>query len=275
MENRHEIVSGGDGSVTDRAEPPTTRIFFWQRQFGLRSTLGQKVFDVMAGAILPIVCVWCDPIVFTGAEPPGIGSPFSAYAVGGYLFIFLEILVLLLYLLLGRRLGVLRGFLGGMLAAGAVSACLLGLAILPLTVIGLFLLIGFLGLSPFLTSFVFGRNALRALHGGDRQGHPGVRWIVAILGAALALGAPLAAQREINQLVSHLSQAESGERPEQRATEIECARCVTRWVGIGSVDRLVDAYDQETDPAAKQRLADVYHEITGRDIESRLARLRD
>jgi hypothetical protein len=278
MESMHEMASGRDGSAPEQAcagvAPPAARLPFWQRQFGPQPTLGQKLFDLMAGVMLPMVCIWFDPIVFNGSER-GWGGMFSAYALGGYLFIFVEVLVLLLWLLLGRRLAVLSGFVGGMLSAGAFFACLLGIALLPLSLIGLMMFIGVLGLSPFVTSFVFLRNGIRALRNGDTPRRPRLRWIVAVLGAALVVGVPAAAQREVNHIVSRLTLSEGDERPEQRAIEIQCARWVVRCCGAGSVDALVDAYDREEDPDAKKRMADVYHEITGGNIESRLVSLRD
>src|SRR5262249_33944329 len=113
MENKLETAPDMD---CGEMSPSSARLPFWQRQFGPRPTLGQKLFDLMAGAMLPIVCIWLDPIVFT---PDGFGmdSPLSANVAGGHTFIFVEVFVLLLWLLLGQRLGPLNGFVGGMLMA--------------------------------------------------------------------------------------------------------------------------------------------------------------
>lgn len=263
-------------AVCRGASPVSARLPFWQRQFGSRPTLAQKLFDLAAGVMLPVLCIWLDPVVFTGSEP-GLGSPFSKYAVGGYTFIFVEVFVLLFWLLLDQRLGIGSGFVGGMLAAGAFFACLLGLAILPLTLLSLILMIpiGVLGLSPFVTSFVFLRNGIRALHGRDASRGARVRWIFAILGAAVAVGAPTVAQREVNRLVYRLAQVNGEESSAERVFEIERVQWVVRWFGPGTVDPLVDAYDREENRIVKRRIADTYLAITGDSIENRLAILRD
>jgi hypothetical protein len=51
--------------------------------------------------------------------------------------------------------------LGDVLLAGGIFSFLLGLALLPFSLMGLLILIGIFGFTPFITSFVFFRNARR------------------------------------------------------------------------------------------------------------------
>jgi hypothetical protein len=51
-------------------------------------------------------------------------------------------------------------------------------------------------------------------------------------------------------------------------------RVARHFAGVES-DRLALAYESETDPARKARLAAVYRELTGGDVERRLYILRD
>ncbi len=76
---------------------------------------------------------------------------------------------------------------GGILLGGAVVAALIGVTIFPLSLIGLFLLAGTLGFTPFLTSLVLARNAARALaRGNDDSPRPG-RWLRMGLGLLILL----------------------------------------------------------------------------------------
>ncbi len=47
------------------------------------------------------------------------------------------------------------------------------------------------------------------------------------------------------------------------------------WYRFAPRDSLVWSYAAERDTVRKQRLADAYKELTGEDVESRLARLED
>jgi hypothetical protein len=47
------------------------------------------------------------------------------------------------------------------------------------------------------------------------------------------------------------------------------------WRWFADVDRLVLAYEKETDPTRKQGMANAYTRITGEDAEARLTTLRD
>lgn len=273
---RQTLILRADPNTYPEVSPISPQLTLWQRQFGPHATRGQKFFDLLAGAVLPVLCIWLDPAVFTGAET-GLGGMFNEVAVFAYIFILVEIAVLLLSLLLAHRLGVLRGFLGGMLAVGAGFAGFLGLVLLPLSFLSLFLLvfIGGLGLSPLATSFVFLRNSIRALRRSDAAAGGAIHWFGALLGAVLAIGVPGATQWEANHLVGQLAQVSEEDESQVHTPEIECARWMVRWFGVQIVDPLVDAYDREENPAAKKRIATTYHTITGGDVDFQLTRLRD
>lgn len=129
---------------------------FWQRQFCSRRTQAQLWFDVVFGLGLPLACVWFDPVVFR--SPSGSkGVIFGAFALFGYGCFALGWIALLFWLGFDRASGVLAG----MLAGGAWFACVVGLRLLPLSLIALVVLIGAIGFTPFLTAFVFARNGWR------------------------------------------------------------------------------------------------------------------
>jgi hypothetical protein len=119
-------------------------------------TRRQKAYDVVAGIALPVLCLLADPGVFKG----------WAYRPVVYTFIATEIAVLAAWLLLQPRLRSSALFFAGPLAAGGGFALALGVALLPLSFFGLLLLVGFLGFTPFFTSFAYLRSGLRAFRRG-------------------------------------------------------------------------------------------------------------
>jgi hypothetical protein len=81
------------------AEPTQARTGFWRRQFAPSVTRPQIIFDVVFGAIGPILCFVFDPIVFRS----GIGGPplLVDYRNFVYLFSGLQITLLCFWLLTG------------------------------------------------------------------------------------------------------------------------------------------------------------------------------
>ena len=180
---------------------PQPRRGFIEPQFGARATRGQKIFDALVGIALPLVCLTLDPVVFRSV---GMGEPLlGGYRLFAYAVIGLEITLLALWLALGERVGEWGGMLGGAMLAGALFSLVVGILLLPYSVLGLIILIGAFGFSPFLTAFVYLRNGRRALQaaavrlGGTR------RTLALAFGAALALGAPAYAPRRVGHAVGH------------------------------------------------------------------------
>ena len=143
---------------------------FWSRQFDDSPTLAQTVFDVLFGIILPVACLVFDPIIFKSEIGSGGGMGLR-YAIGAYVCIGLQVLVLSLWLLIGTRLESGAAWFSGPLLAGGLIAVGLAILIFPLTLIGTIVFgIGLLGLIPFFTGFTFWRNGIRAIRRTERQG---------------------------------------------------------------------------------------------------------
>ena len=102
-----------------------------------KSLLWDCVFVVM----LPIVCFALDPIFSESHEP----SKFALYV--------LVVTLLALFWLSFVKHEAIRSLMNGSLLLGVVLAFLVGVFLLPMTVIGIFLIIGVLGLVPFATAF--------------------------------------------------------------------------------------------------------------------------
>jgi hypothetical protein len=235
---------------------------FWRRQFALPATSWQRYFDVMFGILAPIVCVVADPIVFRSG---GFGRPWIPYATGAYIFMALEILTLTVWLALPKKSPLLNVALAGPLFAGGLASIGLGIRMLPISLIGLIAVIGVLGFTPFLTGFVFLRNGLRAWR--SLQGVDGlvlrreIAFLFAFLTMSMAIAGEWAGHRSVVPLIA--------EPNSPRALQL------ARWLGTSRADDLYLAWEKETDPVRKDRLAKTFREVTGQDVETRQSVLRD
>ena len=259
-------------NIESAVEVKEERPRFWRRQFHPEATMTQTAFDALFGIVLPLLCFIFDPLVFRGGL---LGTPlmgplqFLAYTIA-----FIEIATLSIWLFARERVGAYSVAIGGFLYAGALISFLIGVVLLPLTLIGLIFIVGILGFTPFITAIVFWRNARRAvtLHSG---GANRARKLAAFaLGMIFVVGMPLMAHLKISrdardavQMIQHgdVAQAEDA---------IERLRLIG-YLTETNTDELVWTYSEERDEKRRERLARAYTRITGEDIEKRLMRLRD
>jgi hypothetical protein len=245
---------------------------FVSRHFEQSATRRQKIFDAAFGIILPVLCLYFDPIVFRGGI---MGAPLlGRYRLFAYAVVAVEIAALALWLAVGERIREWGGMLGGAMLAGALFSFVVGVVILPYSLFGLLLLIGVLGFSPFLCAFVYLRNAARALKASGTYLGAGRRAAALTLGAAVSIGAPAYAHLRIERAVKRaLPELTSGD--DSRAAAAARRLRFASWLGATDFDDLARSYEQETDAARKERLARAYRALTGRDVEERLRMLND
>lgn len=246
---------------------------FRRRQFADEATRAQTVFDVCVGIVLPVACLVLDPFVFRDGWA-GIGPLLGPLRLFAYALVALEIAALAAWLALRNRAGVWTGPLGGAMTAGALFSLLVGLLLLPFSVVGLMFLIGLLGFSPFLAALVYWRNGRRARRAAASFLTAGQRRWLPVAAGVLALALPALAQLEVSRLVAR-SAAELAGADAARAASAARTLRVVGWAAGDDLDQLVWAYSNETDAARKERLARAYCDLTGRDIEYRLMVLRD
>lgn len=238
------------------------RAGFWGRQFRASPTPGQFIFDIVFGILMPVLCFYFDPGIIRGQ----LLTPLRSVSIFVYGFSGLAIGVLTLWLVLGDRGPSWSAGFSGVLLAGAVLSFSIGIVILPMTLIGILIVIGLLGFVPFVTGFVYLRNSLRAIKcARTPAGRP--RVAVIALSAILATGLVGFAQREIHNTVEKsMATILSGDAGSVNAAVQRMKHL--HW--IIDADRLVRAYERETDAARKERLGNAYKEITGDEIETRL-----
>jgi hypothetical protein len=238
--------------------------FFWERQFAPRPTAGQIAFDSAFGIVLPLLCLYLDPIVFRASwGQPVLGD----YAIAGGGAIALGLLSLCAWLALRQAPALFAGLLTG----GAIFAALLGLVLFPLSLMGLSMLIGVLGFTPFATAFVFWRNAVRAYRQAS-AGSASRRYLLLAMGLGMSCVGPWAAQSYVNQELSRATAMVLSADPADAAHGVAILR---RYRFFANLDQMVIAYEGERDASRRERLAHSYRDITGEEIERRLQILRD
>lgn len=147
---------------TKQAEKTQKQIGFWRRQFQSEATLKQKIFDWVFGIVLPVLCVIADPIVFKGAFSHK-GALLGEYKPFAYLLSFVSIVLMMLFLLFGRKLKWFNAMLAGLFLVGSSVCLIVGVLLLPFSLLGLIFLVGALGFTPLFSAFVYARNAVRAV----------------------------------------------------------------------------------------------------------------
>jgi len=235
---------------------------FWARQFGASPTSSQIVFDFLFGILMPVSCFYFDPGIVGGAPR----APLGQAIIFIYGFSGLAIVTLFVWIAFGNRLRSLTPIFAGVLLASAFVSNAIGVIIFPLTLIGILFIVGVLGLVPFVTGFVYLRNALRAF----RQRGQVSRSLYAagvVFSGVLAIGLPGAAQwsvtKMVNQSIAEILDEKSG------SVDVPVAR-IKRVHLYVDTDPIVSEYEAESDPTRRERLSRAYKEITGEDIDHRL-----
>lgn len=158
---------------------------FRGRQFHLEPTARQQRCDWIFGVGLPLVCFAADPLVFADEN-----AILYKYKIFAYALSITSIMAMAAWLLWGQRLGELRPYLGGLFLAGSVISLIIGLILLPFSLIGMFFLVGFLGFTPLFSSFVYLRNGVRAINGAKLDSPTSEVYQAVILAALYSLIVP-------------------------------------------------------------------------------------
>jgi len=169
----------------------------WRRQFVTPATRAQRIFDALAGILLPAACLCADTIFFQGPH-----AVFREFRSKAYILSAFEMAILVLSWFSDGRPKLLAGLLWGPLAAGACFGSIVGVAILPWSIGGLVFFMGILGFSPFLCTFVYGRGAVRAYRSARLRLRPAAFLLSTVLGLQAAFLCPYLADRVAHRLAA-------------------------------------------------------------------------
>lgn len=249
----------------------TTSDSFCRRQVMPSTTRYQKIFDALFGVILPILCFIFDPIVFRDAFDDALFPEYQSYV---YMVSGAEIVLLLTWLVCGQKLRPHTRLIGGLLVAGALFSNLIGLIILPFSLMGLVLGIGIFGFIPFLTALVYWRNGRSAFQLAHVRFPSRTSWGAVGLGGVLILSVPAGISLTASQLVSQSMNTVIYANPQNADMAIDQIKYLELFAPP-DLDRFVSAYTAEDRPAHKEELKRRYLKLTGEDIDARLRRFAD
>src|SRR3954454_16294240 len=153
----------GEVTSNDRAGPAATTSANWPGSATCSSRLPfpddpmttedrtpfRPLLSTFLGIVAPLLCIAIQFTIFPELidDLPGL-SFLNTYPLLNYGIVALEILTLATWLSLGGRVGRGGGVIAGLLLAGSGFSGLLGVVLLPFSLIGLVALIGVLGLVP-------------------------------------------------------------------------------------------------------------------------------
>ena len=162
LENAAPRTSDQSG-FWERKEPITycENIGFWRQQFKPGITPRQRWYDWAFGVILPTICFIADPFVFKsfGGDHQGLLSHYSPFA---YTLSFVSIALMFIYLSWGHKYKAANAALSGLFAVGGLVSLVVGVVLLPFSLLGLLVIIGALGLTPLFTAAIYLRNSYRS-----------------------------------------------------------------------------------------------------------------
>jgi hypothetical protein len=228
---------------------------FWRRQFRLPPTGAQTAWDLLFGMVLPLACLAGDRILFGRVRHLFNGSIFGPARIFCYGFILTEVVLLGLWILLRRKLTRSAGYFSGPLLAGWFFSLLAGLYLFPFSIVGLVVVIGVLGFSPWFAGFAFFRNWRMARLLSGTPGGSGGRWLT-LAGILFAVTPAIALQARAEYLVRRLVEIPSSERRLAEALRFP----------LFPVEALIEAWRAEPDPVRKAALSNAHALLTGSPI---------
>ncbi|HYY42990.1 MAG TPA: hypothetical protein VE775_09680 [Pyrinomonadaceae bacterium] len=248
---------------------------FWRRQFADTETTAQLIFDATFGVVAPLLCLIFDPIVF---QRGFIGElPILAdYRLFAYAVIFIEITALLGWHVRVREARQAR-ILGGIMLAGGIFSLVVGVVILPLSLLGLlFYGIGLFGFTPLVTAIIYLRNGRRALRYARAQAPtPGRRVAPVLLSALLSIALPALAQWRVTHMTEQAMRALTAGDTAQAAMATNRLKYI-HWLALDEgYEQLLLAYRQNGDASQRARIAAAYMQLTGVEVEARARWLND
>lgn len=170
---------------------PATAPGFLERQFAQVPTIKQRKWDWAFGVVMPTLCIAADPIIFRSSLELGGSAWLGNFQTGAYALGILSTMGMVAWLIWGERLGAWQPLLAGLFFIASIAAFVTGVVMLPVSLLGLILVIGIFGFTPFFSSFIFLRNAVRTFQGASTSMRKDYIWYAAIVAALYAVVVPI------------------------------------------------------------------------------------
>ena len=245
------------------------KLGFWRRQFAPIPTKAQDTFDSIFAVVLPIACVVADPIVFKAVMPGLRGHAILAdYQLVAYLVTTFEIGLFLTWQTFRLRLRPYAPAFAGFFFAATFFSIAIGLALLPYSIVGLIVIMGALGFIPFLTAFVFLRNAIRAMRIQVTAASLQLRFALAVTSAVLVLALPIFINMTVENAVgSTVNSMIDGDETQAQLAALRLRKF--QFVPSKFTEQIAEAYLHEGNAVKRSTFNAVYRDITGEDLEVR------
>lgn len=243
-------------------EESVERKSFWKRQFQKESTKSQKIFDWIFGVILPVICFTFDPIVF---ESAGVGKSYLGnYKPFAYILSFISVMAMSSFLIWGKKLKWVNGLLAGLFITGSIISFSVGLFILPISLIGLIILIGALGFTPLFSSLVFLRNSIRAYYFAKTCFTRNVLIRSSILSLIFSFTIPLVINLETQKLISDMKTGDV-QTIRKNTKYLKFVAPITNFDSLLEDLRGVDNLDDK-----EKAISEAYEKLTGENFQRKL-----
>ena len=217
----------------------------------------RKIFDIAVGIVMPIFFIIVDPAVFRSSQITGISEPAYLGAFKALSYAAIGIASAALSRVIVRQK--LDPLVAGLLGASSLLAGGLGIALIPISILGTFFFgLGLLGFSPFLAAVVYARAAMFPSHDEPWNG----KLVLAGFGVffVACLGAQLGTNRAVDWAIENQNSV--------------TARAVLRAAPIlYDPDQMVWQYQAE--PTRQPQLAAAYRQMTNTDIADRVNAMAD
>ena len=245
-------------------EPETEkRKGFWRRQFQAEPTRRQKQYDWFFGAIMPLICIFFDPVVFSSKFGEVGGGLLGAYRPFAYSISFISIMAMIAWLLGREKLGDFAALFAGLFFAASAISLAVGVVLAPFSLIGLVFLIGALGFTPLFTSVIFLRNGVRALRAANVSLGRSTLVYGSILGGILGLTFPYTLNAEIKHSMDVIAHGS----PATIQSEGVKLRLLAPLVDSGQLRRVY--WDEPMDSDERDEIEALYFQLTGEAVRER------
>lgn len=237
---------------------------FWRRQFQTEATEGQRKFDWIFGVVLPVICFAFDPVVFKGNA---LGTAYlGEYRPFAYILSFVSIMAMTAWLIWGAKLKWLGAFLAGLFTIGGAISLAIGVVLLPISLLGLLILVGALGFTPLFSALVYLRNAFRSYQSAKPFLENGVLINSFVLSALFSMVVPSVANVQIKKISDEIKDGDV-------RTIREKTRTLKYFAPLVNADFLAKRYfrslsaDGETEEM--RVIQEAYRELTGEDVKTK------
>lgn len=260
-----ETIDKGRLAKTNNVDA-AKRISFWQRQSTLTPTNKQQVFDIILGIILPIACLVFDPIIFkSGTLNDGLLSKINLFA---YTFCAVEILTLIGWLLFGKALKNIKAvgeIVAGILYSGAICSLILALLMTPISVVGLIILIGIFGFTPYFSAFTYLRQGRRIFKNSSNI-VPEKRILLVIVGIIVSLIIPFMVHMTIKVPINRSLNIILKNDKAHTEEAIKTLKRYRTLANTRAIYLAYHSYQNRENKDLRESLAYAYKEITGEDL---------